>query len=716
MNKLDQIIIEFIKNENNRPVSKKILITKIQKVHKDIEVKNIFHSIRFLEKNKKIVTLISGKLVLPYDSGKIISDSEGTGEISINSYGDGFIKIHNDDSREIFIYRDNVKNALNGDIVEFVETDAVSKNNLTNGIITKVIKRAKDIFVGEFVKTDEGYNVILNDQKVNKKIIIENLSGVVDGHKIVLKAIEYRDDSIIAEVVRIIGHKNDVGIDILSILCDNKIEPEFSKEILDFAHDISKDIPEEERKKRKDLTNLPFITIDPETSKDLDDAICVKKENNDYRLWVSIADVSHYVTPNSLIDVEALKRGTSIYLVNKVVPMLPHNLSNDICSLNPHEERLTLTCEMLIDSNGNFKTIDVYPSIFINKRRFSYDEVNKYFSKELSFEEENLEIIEVLNSSFNLYEILRVNFKKRGYINFDIKEPKIILDDQERPIDIKLYERGDAQMMIENFMVAANEAVTINFQKYKIPFIYRVHDKPDPNKLKSFAVEAKKLNFKIDSEIKEIKPNTIARWIEENKESYSSQLINKLLLRVMAKAEYLTSNIGHFGLASSFYTHFTSPIRRYPDLIVHRLYRMFVFERHLYNDSDRNSLLSQLNNICSLSSSSEQKAVSIEREVNALKFAEYMEKHVGDNFKGVISYITSFGIFIELENSIEGLCRIKNIKINDFFKYNEENTTYIGEKTKTVLSFGLPVLIKVVGANAVSKKIDVEIIDIINGK
>ena len=271
-------------------------------------------------------------------------------------------------------------------------------------------------------------------------------------------------------------------------------------------------------------------------------------------------------------------------------------------------------------------------------------------------------------------------------------------------------------MMIENFMVAANEAVTINFQKYKIPFIYRVHDKPDPNKLKSFAVEAKKLNFKIDSEIKEIKPNTIARWIEEYKESYSSQLINKLLLRVMAKAEYLTSNIGHFGLASSFYTHFTSPIRRYPDLIVHRLYRMFVFERHLYNDSDRNSLLSQLNNICSLSSSSEQKAVSIEREVNALKFAEYMEKHVGDNFKGVISYITSFGIFIELENSIEGLCRIKNIKINDFFKYNEENTTYIGEKTKTVLSFGLPVLVKVVGANAVSKKIDVEIIDIINGK
>ncbi len=712
MNKLDQTVIDFLEKENNRPISKRMLIDKILSVNKELVVKNIFHSLRFLEKNKKIKILQSGKIVLEFNPGKPIDGTNDVGEISINSYGDGFVKTSNN-NEEVYIYRENIKGALNGDTVEFIKTDAPPRKNLDNGIVIKIIKRSKDLFVGEFVKKDETYNIILDDQKINKKIIIENLSGVVDGHKLLMKVVEYKEESIIVEVIKIIGHKNDVGIDIISILYENKIETEFPKEVLNEALECSKEISFEERSKRKDLSNLPFITIDPETSKDLDDAICVKKENDNYRLWVSIADVSHFIKMNSELDKEAQKRGTSIYLVNKVVPMIPHNLSNDICSLNPNEERLTLTCEMLIDNNGNFKFIDVYPSVFINKRRFSYDEVNDFYKNGNNFNNENPEIINVLNTSYELFLILRNNFQKRGYIDFEIKEPKIILDKNEKPIDVVLYQRGDAQMMIENFMVAANEAVTINFQKNDLPFIYRVHDKPDPIKLKNFSIEAKKLGFKIGNEIHDIKPNTIAKWIHENKNNVSSQLTNKLLLRVMAKAEYVTSNIGHFGLASKFYTHFTSPIRRYPDLIVHRLYRMFTFEKHLYNNEQRSYLLSKLDEICKISSKNEQVAVSIEREVNALKFTEYMEKHIGDFFDGIISYITSFGVFIELNNSIEGLCRFNNIKINDFFKFNESNNTFVGERTHQILSFGTLVKVRVVSANTIAKKIDLEIIELI---
>ncbi|MGL4647274.1 MAG: ribonuclease R [Mycoplasmoidaceae bacterium] len=713
MNKLDKTILTILEDQKEKPIPRKILIDKVLLTNKEIIVKNIFHSFRYLEKIKKIKILPNGKVVLSFNIGNEIPDTKAEGTISINSYGDGFIKPTNDPQNEVYINIDYTNGALNEDLVEFVKTDGPSKKNLAIGKVLKVIKRAKDIFVGEFKKTATGYEVILNDFKINKKIIIENLSGIVDGHKLLMKAIEYHPDSINVEVIKIIGHKNDVGIDILSIVYDYNIEPEFPQAVIDAANLCDKTVTLDERQKRKDLTNLPFITIDPETSKDLDDAICVKKENENYRLWVSIADVSHFITMNSVLDQEAFNRGTSIYLVNKVIPMIPHLLSNDICSLNPNEERLTLTCEMLINPNGEFKSIDVYPSVFINKRRFAYNEVNQYYAKENLLVDDTDEIRDVLDISYELFKILRRNFKKRGYIDFEINEPKIVLDENEKPIDIVMYERGDAQMMIENFMVAANEAVTINFQKNHLPFIYRVHDKPNETKLKNFAIEAKKLNFKIDNNINDIKPNTIAKWIDDNRETSSSQLINKLLLRVMAKAEYSTNNIAHFGLASKFYTHFTSPIRRYPDLIVHRLYRMFTFEKHLYSNEQRSFLLSKLNEICQQSSKKEEIAVAIEREVNALKFAEYMEKHVGDIFEGIISHITGFGIFIELKNSVEGLCKISNIKINDFFNYIVENNTFVGNKTKIVLSFGTLVKVRVVSVNLLTKKIDLELIELI---
>lgn len=706
MNKVDNIIIDILKKEE-KPIPKGILIKKIEGEIKDIDKTTIFKSIKWLTVNGNIKELQTGKLVIGYENGNIVPNTEGKGIIWINSSHDGFVKDEEGNSL-CYINKKNLKSALDGDEVEFILFDKKTKEELPDGMVTKINKRTKTLYTAVFYKNEKGNWFEIDDQKIYQKVFVKDLSNLSNGMKVLLSFDEIDINFINANVVKVIGNINDVGNDIISVVYDYGIEPEFSDKVLSFTNNINYKITKEEISKRRDLRELNFITIDPRESKDLDDSICLKKEGELFRLWVSIADVAHYVRPNTILDNDAFERSTSIYLVDKVIPMLPHILSNNICSLNPNEDRLAMTCEMLIDKKGEIKWSEVYESIINSKKRYAYDDVNDFF--EFKYNESNQELKTMLTDCFELYKILRDNFARRGYIDFDVPEPKIILDNKGKVVDVKLRERGDAQMMIENFMVAANEASTFIFRDNNLKFIYRIHDKPSEKKIKSFQVECKKIGFKVDGEVHKIKSNSIAKWIKQNQD-YSHSLFSRILLKTMSKAEYSTNNIGHFGLASDSYTHFTSPIRRYPDVIVHRLYKMLFLRKEEYTDQQRATLIKNLENICKQTSEREQRAVQIERDVNSLKFAEFMETKIGNEYFGIVSHVTSFGVFIELENTIEGLCRIKNIKINDYFIYNEEESTFIGEKTKKVITFGNKVKIKVIGANSKNKQIDFEILE-----
>jgi ribonuclease R len=415
--------------------------------------------------------------------------------------------------------------------------------------------------------------VKIDDDKFNLNVILDTYDGLVNGTKVLIKIEKYENDKAYASVFRNIGHKSDVGVDIESIVYDNGVTPIFLDEVIEYSKNIKVEIDDYQRKIRVDITNKPVVTIDPATSKDFDDAFyCEKTNDNKFLLAVQIADVSHYVKYESILDKSSIDRGCSIYLIDRVIPMVPHNLSDDICSLNPKVERLTLSCDMIINDKGEFESIKVFPSIIKSHRRFSYDEINDYINKETNFNDEEIEVKKSIDVGLKLSDILTKMKNERGYINFEIPKAVIKVNDKGEPIEISKETHGRAQKMIEDFMVAANEAVTIYANKNNFPFVYRVHDKPKEESLRIFSVEAKKMNFKITTSLDNIEPDSISKWLVDNKDNPNLELINMFLLRSMAKAKYDTKNIGHFGLASQNYTHFTSPIRRYPDLIVHRIF------------------------------------------------------------------------------------------------------------------------------------------------
>lgn len=716
MNELDKIILGIVELEKGKPITKKALIFKVQKNYADHDVRDIFKSLRYLSNNFLISHNQLGKIKEGYKNGEVIDQSGGSGVIFINNIGDGFIKIE-DSTDEYYVNKKNLHGGLSGDKVSFVLMDKQTKKNLNDAIVTEVIERNTLYFVGTISISRGIVYCNLDDHKVFQRIIIINPSQLVEGYKVWVRAIEFLPSTIKVEVVKVIGHKDDIGIDIESIVFSHGIEPAFDNDVIDYANNLSKTIDAQEKARRVDLTHLPIVTIDPSTSKDLDDAIYVIKELDQYRLYVSIADVSHYVKPNTILDEEARKRGTSIYLIDKVIPMLPHILSNDICSLNPEQETLTITCEMVVKLDGSFGEIKVYDSIINSQKRFSYDEVNTYFKDQTKLEGVSSQIYKMLDDSHDLYQILRSMLSKRGYIDFEIKEPKILLDDKGKVSDIVSYERGDAQMMIENFMIAANEATTLFYnQKFKDQaFVYRVHDKPNEAKLTYFQTEAKKINFVTKGDVHQIEPHTISNWISQNNfVEPKKTILNKLLLKTMVKAEYSTKNIGHFGLASKNYTHFTSPIRRYPDVLVHRIYKMQLTNPESYTNNDRQQLFDALEFDCQDASKKEVRAVEIEREVNSLKYAEFMASKIGETYEGIVTHITGNGVFVELTNLIEGMVRLSNIKINDFFNYNQEDNTLIGIKTKIKISFGCRVKIKVTNVNVQLKQIDFSLLEIIN--
>ena len=663
------------------------------------------------ELNETLTTLENDFVVYHTNKNKymLLEDSHLLkGIMRINKKGFGFVEVDNREE-DIYVSENNLNGAIHGDIV-LVEIISKKTAKDVEGRILRVVKRPVTRYVGEInFRKNNGY-VTLDDKKVKVEIEVkkEDSLNAVDGHKVVVElGKKINNHKYQGKVVEIIGHKNDPGVDILSIVYKYNINVDFPDDVKEQVSMMPMEVSEEELKDRRDLRDTVIFTIDGDDTKDIDDAISIKKlSNGHYELGVHIADVSYYVKEGSPLDNEAMERGTSVYLVDRVIPMLPHELSNGICSLNPNVDRLAISCVMEFDSNGKQIKYDIFPSVIRSRIQMTYKKVNSILEDNV-IPEGYEDFADDLRLMKELADILRAMKVRRGYIDFDVDEAKILVDENCVPTDVVLRNRGTGEMLIEDFMIAANECVATHIYFMNLPFIYRVHDMPKEEKIRSYLSFIGNLGYQIPGNIKDFKPKSMQKLIEYLSDKKEFKILSELLLRSMQKAIYQKENIGHYGLASSCYTHFTSPIRRYPDTTVHRLLRTYLFNHDMSSDTIRH-WDEKLVYVAEHSSSRERASVDCEREVEDMKMAEYMEKHIGEEFEGMISTVTNFGMFVELDNLIEGLVPIKDM--NDFFHYDEERMTLTGEKSHVKYTIGERVVVKVVRASKEEKMIDFEVV------
>ena len=632
------------------------------------------------------------------------------GVMRINKKGFGFVEIENMDD-DVYVAADNMNGAIHDDIVLVEITSKMTLDRL-EGRVLKIIKRQVQRYIGEITFDEKGKGHIkLDDNKIKLNIEIpkDKALNAVDGHKVVVELVKKLNNNLKYEgkVLEIICHNNDPGVDILSIIYKYNINTVFPDEVKEEVSNINMEVLPEELKGRRDLRDQVIFTIDGDDTKDIDDAISIEKfASGHYKLGVHIADVSYYVKEGSPLDNEAMERGTSVYLVDRVIPMLPHELSNGICSLNPNVDRLAISCVMEFDSSGKQIDYEIFPSVIRSRIQMTYKKVNSILEKNV-VPEGYEPYADTLKIMAELASILRKAKVKRGYINFDIDEAKILVDENCKPTEITVRERGTGENLIEDFMIAANECVATHIYFMNLPFIYRVHEVPKEEKIRSFLGFVSNLGYQVPGDIKDTKPTTMQRILKALEDKPEYKILSSLLLRCMQKAVYRPENLGHYGLASSCYTHFTSPIRRYPDTTVHRLLRTYLFENKLDNSTIR-KWEEKLVYIAEHSSERERASVDCEREVEDMKMAEYMESHIGEEFEGMISSVTSFGMFVELDNLVEGLVPLRDMP--DFFVYDEERMTLTGEKSHVKYSIGERVLVKVVRASKEDKTIDFEIV------
>lgn len=629
------------------------------------------------------------------------------GKFTMTKNRNGFVNIGT--SQDIYIPEISINRATHNSTV-IVEITSKG-NEKPEGRIVKIIDRNLNNIVGEVYNFKGKMYVDLDDKKMQIKVEInpKKTKGAMPGHKVVVRVNKNSKSEKIytGEIIKILGHKNDPGVDILSITEKYDINDTFDEEVMNQADNLPFEVLDEEKNNRKDLTTEEIFTIDGDDTKDIDDAISYKiLQNGNHELGVHIADVSHYVTEDSPIDKEAYERGTSVYLADRVIPMLPHKLSNGICSLNPDVERLATSCVMEIDCEGNVIKYDIFKSIIKSRKQMTYKNVNKIL-EEGTIPEGYEPYAETLLKMGELAKILRKNKIKRGYIDFDIDESKIIVDEQGKAIDVVLRDRGTGEKLIEDFMIAANETVAQHIYYMELPFVYRIHGEPNEEKINNFIRFVSILGYKIQGTRNEITPKNMQNMLEQLKDKEEYKIISSILLRSMQKAVYDKNNIGHFGLASKCYTHFTSPIRRYPDLIVHRLLNEYIFKNNI-NEETINKYDYKLKDITQHSSERERAAVDCEREVDDMKKAEYMEKHIGEEYEGIISGVVQFGMFVELENLIEGLVHIDDLT-DDKYTYNEETYSLTGQKNKRGYRLGDKVKVLVKSANKEEKTIDFKI-------
>ena len=625
------------------------------------------------------------------------------GKLLMTTKGFGFVDIGTNE--DVFIPADSLNRAIHNDtVVVEITSKGMEK---PEGRIVKIVDRNLNNMVGEvYFKQGKPY-IDLDDKKTKIQVLLDSkkMKGAMPGHKVVVKITNKQEaNNYKGEIIKILGHKNDPGVDILSITAKYEINDVFPEEVMDQADKLPSEVQPEEKNNRIDLTTEEIFTIDGDDTKDIDDAISYKRLNNgNHELGVHIADVSHYVTEGSALDNEAYERGTSVYLADRVIPMLPHKLSNGICSLNPEVERLATSCVMEIDEKGNVVNYNIFKSIIKSRKQMTYKNVNKILEENI-VPEGYEPYAETLIKMGELAKILRKNKIERGYIDFEIDESKIIVDEKGKAIDVVLRDRGTGEKLIEDFMIAANETVASHIYYMELPFVYRIHGEPSEDKINNFLKFISILGYKIQGNKKEITPKNMQLMLEQLKDKDEYTIISSILLRSMQKAVYDKTNIGHFGLASKCYTHFTSPIRRYPDLIVHRLLNEYLFEKNI-NEETVNKYDYKLIDITKHSSERERAAVECEREVDDMKKAEYMQDHIGEEYEGIISSVMPFGMFVELENLIEGLVHIDDLE-GDKYTFNEETFSITGNKDKRGYRLGDKVKVLVKAANKEAKTID----------
>ncbi len=652
------------------------------------------------------------------ESGQIVCSKRGkytkadeallTGTFEATQKGFGFVRVDGE-KEDIYIHESKVNGAFDKDTVQVkILTDRTSEGKSKEGEVVNILARGYTEIVGTFQKDKHFGFVIPDNTRMSKDIFVpvERSKGAVTGHKVVVKLVNYGSKNKSPEgiVTEIIGHVNDPGTDILSIIKAHGIPMEFPREVMTQIEAIPDAVTDEDKTGRKDLRDVVMVTIDGEDAKDLDDAVSLVKEGNRYILGVHIADVSHYVTEGSPLDKEALKRGTSVYLVDRVIPMLPHKLSNGICSLNAGVDRLALSCIMEIDEKGNVIGHEIAETLINVNRRMSYTSVKKILEDNDEAERaEYKELVPMFEQMAELAGILRAKRRKRGSIDFDFPETKMLLDEKGRPIDIKPYERNTATKLIEDFMLITNETIAEDYYWQELPFVYRTHEAPDPEKIQKLEIFINNFGYGIKGSTEEIHPKELQKLLQRIEDSPEEALISRLTLRSMKQARYTTSCTGHFGLSAKYYSHFTSPIRRYPDLQIHRIIK----ENLKGGISERRAAHynSILGGVSDIASKTERRADEAERETEKLKKVEYIANYIGEVFEGVISGITGYGIYVELPNTIEGMVHV-NALDDDFYYYDEDKYEMVGKDTGRVYKLGEKVLIQVAGCDKITRTID----------
>ena len=619
--------------------------------------------------------------------------------------GYGFVTVPNLEE-DIFIPKNYKDTAMDGDLV-FVNILEYSQNGKkSEGKIVKILKRDPKTKIAEvLVENNFCYALLTTNNKELKILLTGDTKVLVDGDIITIQILNEKSKNLKAKFLKRIGHKNDPGIDIIAVLAEHDFDVEFPDSVLEELKTIKTEVVGSDLKGRVDLRGEEIFTIDGDDTKDIDDAISIKKLNaEEYELGVHIADVSYYVKENSALDLEARKRGTSVYLADRVVPMLPHQLSNGICSLNPNVDRLTISCVMKINNKGKLLDYKIFPSVIKSRKQMTYNNVNKILEEGI-IPDDYQEFVPSLKLMQELASIIRKDKINKGYIDFLIDEVKIIVDQNGNVLDIKKRYRGVGEKLIEDFMIMANVAVASYIANANLPGIYRVHGDVNVDRLKKFLNVLQLLGISVKENLNNVNQKTIQRILNLIKDNKAFQVLAIQMLSCMDKAKYQTNNIGHFALSLRNYTHFTSPIRRYPDTTTHRLLREYFFSLDGITEEKINHFENILDDICLTSSERERASQDCEREVDDMKMAEYMTSHIGETYEGIVSGVTSFGMFVMLnDNLIEGLIRLENMSDNFIYDPNTESLT--GSNTKQVYTIGSPVTIKVLASSKETRKID----------
>ena len=658
--------------------------------------------------------LAEGKLSLT-KKGKFIkakhSDKELTGTFISHPKGFGFVEIEGRDE-DLYIPENFVNGAFHKDTVKvaLLSTQSTGQNGRRQEAqVIEILARGVKQIVGIYDKANKNFGFVIPDNtKIHEDVFVpvERSKGAVSGHKVVCEITDYGKNNRKPEgkITEILGHVNDPGVDIMSIVKGYELPIEFSEKIMHQVERVASEVSEADMAGRRDLRDVQMVTIDGEDAKDLDDAVSLTKNGAQYQLGVHIADVTNYVQENSALDWEARERGTSVYLVDRVIPMLPHKLSNGSCSLNAGENRLALSCLMTIDEKGEVVSHEIVESVIKVDRRMSYTSVKKILE---DHDEEERREYEALVPMFELMRelagILREKRKKRGSIDFDFPESKIVLDAQGHPIEIKPYERNVATKIIEDFMLIANETVAEHFHWMELPFVYRTHDNPDPEKIDKLGTFIRNFGYSIKSRQEDIHPKELQKLLAKIEDTPEEALISRLTLRSMKQAKYTIDCTGHFGLACQYYCHFTSPIRRYTDLQIHRIIKEQL--RGRLNEKRIDHYNEILPEVAKHSSEMERRADEAERETDKLKKVEFMERHIGEIYEGVISSITAWGVYVELPNTIEGMIHVSMLP-GDYFYYDEETYEMVGQATDIRYKLGQTLKIRVNATDKITRTID----------